>query len=410
MEYLKSFLQKEKSHFNRLDRQAQKLLGSITLYYFIGPIFGIFIDAFIWRQSHDPILVSFYNIILFIGIPIGFYLNGLLLRKYTPNILQFVGLFVGGLVVAILIFLPKLSYTSVMIYGLIDGIAGGLYWANRNLLTLKTTTSENRIYFSGIESIINTYSKILIPVLIGWFLILGTKTHLYSTIQGYKVIGVIMMFVICMAGFVMMTLRIKHASYQQLLLKTVSENWKKFRLLQIVLGFMQGITSVLPTLMVLILLGKEDTLGTIQSLSSILTAIVVYFLAKRLKVQHRVRLLEISFVLGLIGAVSFSIFYSGLGVLIFYAAQAIMQPFIWMATSSINYDLIDEDKNNETHYAYISDQELYLNGGRIAAITLFVIFIQLFSNETALRYTPLLFAFAQIFMQLLARSIDKKAS
>ena len=408
MQLLKDFLQKEKNHFDRLSAEGQRLMQSITLYYLISPIFGIFIDAFIWRQSHDPILVSFYNIILFIGVPIGFYLNGLLLRKYSTNFLHFVGLLIGGLTIAILIFLPKISYTTIAIFGLIDGIAGGLYWANRNLLTLKTTTSENRIYFSGIESILGTYSKIFIPLIIGWFLVLGTTSHLYSTLQGYKLIAIIMIAIICLAGFVMMMLRVKHIEYKQLWLHKVSKNWQKFRLLQIVLGFMQGITNVLPTLMVLILLGKEDTLGTVTSVSSLITAIVVYILAKRLKIKHRIRLLEVSFVLGLVGALSFSIFYSGLGVVIFFVAQAIMQPFIWMATSSINYDLIDDDKDDETHYAYISDQEIYLNGGRIFAILAFILLIHFFSNEIALRYTPLLFAFAQIFLQIFARSIEKK--
>lgn len=383
-------------------------MESISLYYLISPIFGIFINAFIWRQSHDLILVSFYNIVLYLGLPIGFYLNGLLLRKYSANFLHFLGLLIGGMAVAVLIFLPKLSYMPITFWGLIDGIAGGIYWANRNLLTLKTTTSENRIYFSGIESILKTYSGIVIPLFIGWFLVLGTHTHFYSTLQAYKLIAIFMMFVICVTGFVMMTLKIKHIEYRQLWLKNPSIKWQKFRLLQFILGLIQGISSVLPPLMVLVLLGKEETLGTVTSISSLLTAIVVYILAKRLKIKHRIKLLEISLIIAIIGAGFFSFFYSGEGVLIFVAAQAVMTPFLWMAMSSLNYDLIDEDKNDESHYAYISDQEIYLNGGRAAAIVLFIMLITIFSSDFALRFTPLIFVFAQIFLQLLARSIEKK--
>lgn len=408
MNLINSFIQKEKAHFNRLDQQAQSLLGSIALYYLISPIFGIFINAFIWRQAHDPILVAFYNIVGFLCIPCGFYLNGLLLQKYSPHLLYFIGFLLYGITICTLLFLPHLSYTTIAIFGFFNGVAGGCYWADRNLLTLKTTKSDNRIYFSGIESILGTYSKILIPLLIGWFLILGSQTSFYSVLQGYQMLGIFILIVICLTGVVIRSFKMKHHVYRQLWLTNPSPNWQKFRLLQIILGFMQGIAIVLSTLMVLILLGKEDTLGTVTSISYIITTIVVYILAKRLHIKHRITLLEISFFIGLVGAVAFSILYSGIGVLIFYAAQAVMQPFIWMATNSINYDLIDEDKDGEKHYAYISDQEIYLNGGRIIAIVIFILLIKFVSSDVALRYTPLVFAFSQIFLQLLARSIDKK--
>jgi MFS transporter, YQGE family, putative transporter len=405
---LKDFIAKEKNHFQRLDTEAQKLLTSIALFSIIGPIFSIFINAFIWRQSQEFMLVSFYNIMVFAAIPLGFYLNGLLLRRIQPNILYFLGLLLSGLVIVVLIYLPSLDYISVGIFGFIHGITAGMYWANRNLLTLKTTTSENRIYFSGLESILSTYSKIIVPLVIGWFIVLGSTTNLYSEVTGYKIVAFVMLIIIGFTGVLMLNFRIKTIPYRQLLLKQASPSWQKFRLLQIILGFLQAVATLLPTLMVLTLLGKEETLGTVQALSSILTAFVVYKLAKSLKVKHRLLLLQISFVLGLIGAIAFSISYSGLGVLIFYACQAIATPFLWIATSSLNYDLIDEDKNDKTHYAYITDQELYLNGGRVAAIIVFVILIQVFSNDFALRFTPLIFAISQIFLSILASSIEKK--
>lgn len=408
MNSLKLILLRELDHFNRLDFNAQKLLTSIALFSIIAPIFSIFINAFIWRQSHEFLLVSFFNIMMYGGIPLGFYLNGLLLRKYPVNKLYFFGLLASGLIISILIFLPTLDYFSIGIFGFLHGIAGGMYWANRNLLTLKTTHSQNRIYFSGLESILSTYSKIVIPFVIGWFIVLGSTTNFYDELTGYKIVAVLMLSIIGFTSIFIMKLTTKTVSSKMLLLRTVSPSWKKFRLLQIVLGFLQATITLLPTLMVLTLLGEENALGTIQALSSILTAFVVYKLAKSLQVKHRLALLQTSFLLGLIGALSFSVFYSGIGVVIFYACQAIATPFLWIATSSLNYDLIDEDKNDKTHYAYISDQEMYLNGGRIAAILIFILIISLTANDTALRFTPLIFAASQIFLSLLANSIEKK--
>lgn len=405
---LKDFIAKERNHFQKLSTEAQKLLTSIALFYVIGPIFSIFINAFIWRQSQEFLLVSFYNILVYLGIPFGFYLNGILLRKVSPKRMYFLGLLVSGLTIVFLIYMPTLTYLSVGLFGFIHGIAGGVYWANRNLLTLKTTTSDNRIYFSGLESILSTYSKIFIPLVTGWFIVLGSSTNLYTEVTGYKIMATLMMVIIAVTGFFIMTMHIPPMHYKTLLLHKVSSSWQKFRMLQVILGFLQAVSVLLPTLMVLSLVGKEDALGTVQAAASILTAFVVYKLAKSLKVKHRLTLLQISFAVGLIGAVAFSISYSGLGVLIFYASQAIAAPFLWIATSSLNYDLIDEDKNEKTHYAYISDQEIFLNGGRIAAILVFIALIYVYSNDVALRFTPLIFAFSQIFLSLLARSIEKK--
>lgn len=407
MNNITSFLEKERNHFNRLSAEGQKLLTSIALFSLISPIFSIFINAFIWRQSKEFMLVTFFNIVTFLGVPAGFYVNGLLLRYIPPNILYFLGLLLSGIIIAILIFLPSLDYTALGFFGFVYGVTAGMFWANRNLLTLKTTTSENRIYFSGIESILSTYAKIIIPFVIGWFIVLGSTTGLYSEIGGYKITAVVMLCIIGIIGAMMLSINVKTTPYKELLLNNAGNKWIKFRYLQLILGFLQGVVMLLPTLMVLSLLGEENTLGTVQAVSSILSAFVVYYLAKSLGVKHRLLLLQISFLVNLIGAIGFSIFYSGFGVLIFYAAQAIATPFLWIATSSLNYDLIDEDKNDKTHYAYITDQELYLNGGRIASLVIFMVLLQIFSNDIALRFTPLIFAISQIFLSILAASIER---
>jgi GNAT superfamily N-acetyltransferase len=85
---------------------------------------------------------------LFTAIPLGFYLNGILMQKFTSNSLYSAGLLLGGLVVSLLTFLSGPTWEVIVLFGFIDGIAGGIYWANRNLLTLRTTQSDNRIYFS----------------------------------------------------------------------------------------------------------------------------------------------------------------------------------------------------------------------------------------------------------------------
>ncbi len=401
-------LAKEKQHFNRLNANAQRLLSSIFLYNLIGPIFGVFINAFLWRQSHDVTLVALYNLALFAAVTPGFYLNGVLMRKFTTSALYTFGLLVGGLTIATLIFLPQINLLTVLIFGFLNGITVGLYWANRNLLTLQTTKSDNRIYFSGIESASQTITNILIPLLIGCFITFGTIIHLYSPLQGYQMLAMIMLLVIGFVGIIMRSFQTNTQTIPKLFLKNASASWNKFRLYELILGFLNGATAFLPTLIVLSLLGKEDTLGTIQAFAAALTAIIVYTIGKHLDIKHRVAILSASVVIGIVGAGFLSITYSPLGVFVFFASQALCAPLIWIAVNSLNYDLIDnEDQTNEHQYAYVCDQEIYLNAGRMLGIIAFLLLVQFVSGNFGLRFGPLLFAVSQILLIIIALSIEK---
>src|SRR5438270_510986 len=110
-------------YFKKLRHDTQKLLYSIFLFNLIGPMLGLFINAFLWRQSHDVTLIAFYNLIIFIIIPVGFYLNGLLLKKFSPGRLYFFSLAILGIAVASLIFLTNISYSIILIFGIVDGLS-----------------------------------------------------------------------------------------------------------------------------------------------------------------------------------------------------------------------------------------------------------------------------------------------
>lgn len=196
MKLFNNLFHKEKRYFTKLHNDAQQLIVTILLYDLIAPIFGIFINAFLWRKSEDVLLVAFSNVVIFSFISLGFYLNGLLLRRFSPAVpftLSLVGI---GAAVAVLMFVPQISYGIVFLFSTVNGILSGVYWANRNLLTLKTTTSDTRIYFSSIETAISTTTKVIVPLAIGWFITFGTRIHLYSPIQGYQMTVIVMLVVI----------------------------------------------------------------------------------------------------------------------------------------------------------------------------------------------------------------------
>lgn len=402
------YWQREINHFNTLSASAQKLLYSIFFYNITGPIAGIFTNAFLLRQTQDFNLVALFNLCLFLAVPFGFYLNGILMKKFMPSSLYFLGLICEGITIASILFISQITSSTIIIFGLIYGLSVGIYWANRNLLTLKTTESNNRIYFSSIETNSNTIANIFIPILLGWFIALGGTTHLYSPQLGYKVLAIFMLLILIIVGFIIMNLSVKIPHSPSLWLKSASPQWKKFRWYELIVGFMGGSSLFLPVLMIFTFIGKEGSLGLIQSGAALLSALIIYLLTKSISIHHRLLVLTISVVLAIVGATAFSLLYSSVGVIIFLICTALATPLLWIALNSLNYDLIDEEnKNSEKHYAYVCDQEIYLNLGRVLAIGFFILLIQLFSNNTALRFAPLVLAASEIFLFFIAKSIEK---
>src|SRR5258708_32425196 len=113
-----SFIARETAYFYKLHQDARKLLVSIFLYNLVSPLFGIFLNAFLWRQTHDIILLTVYNLILYAFIPIGFYLNGWLLRRFSPAVPYTISLLLYGFAIAVLMFLSKISYPAIVIFSI----------------------------------------------------------------------------------------------------------------------------------------------------------------------------------------------------------------------------------------------------------------------------------------------------
>jgi hypothetical protein len=84
-------------------------------------------------------------------------------------------------------------------------------------------------------------------------------------------------------------------------------------------------------------------------------------------------------------------------------------PLLWISTSSLIYDVIDsEDKADNHHFSYLFDLEIYMNTGRIVAVTTFLLLLHFFSTMITLRTLPIILAISQLFLVILAKSIEKK--
>lgn len=406
---LKRALRNEYKHFKKLSKQGQKFALAIFVYNAINPIFLIFINAFLWRQTHDVLAVALFNLAMFCTLPIGFYLNGQLLKHYSVKKLYFSGAIIRALLIATLIFYPMINNVAIILFGIGYGLASGLFWANKNLLTVEITSSSNRIYFSSLDFLSQTANNIVIPAVIGWLLIFGPTNHLYTSNQGYYAVAVALIIFSSGLGFIIKQIKVETPQVSNIILTNATTQWNFARGITALLGMISGITTFLPALLVLQFIGKEDTLGVIQSLAAIISGIIMYAIARSFNTQYRIQMISLSLVALFISTLILVFFFNPTGIFIFISLMTIAHQILMVETSSIILDLVDRETTvSDQKYKYVFDLEMVLNVGRVTGIMFFVFYIKTFSTAFAMQFTPLFFAIALGAIVILAKYIEDR--
>lgn len=397
----------EFKHFQKLNKQGQKFALSIFVYNIIHPIFFIFINAFLWRATQDFMAVALFNLAMFCTLPIGFYCNGRLLKHYSVKKLYFAGAVFRALFVATLIFFPMINQITILFFGLGFGFASGFFWSNKNLLTVELTSSSNRIYFSSLDFLSQTLSNIIIPAVIGWLLLFGPNTGLYTAKQGYYGVAIALILLSFYLGSVIKKIRVSTPKVSDIILQNGTKHWNFARSITALLGIFSGVVTFLPALLILAYVGKEDALGVIQSLAAVITGIIMYMIARSFNTKYRVRMIGLSLIALFLSTLVIIFSFNATGIFIFIALMTIAQQILQVETNSVVLDLVDkENADQDGKYKYVFDLEMVLNVGRVTGIMFFVFYSKIFSPAFALQYTPLFFAIALGAIVILSKAIE----
>ena len=173
-----SFIKSEITHFKNLPKKAQTLLISFFFYSTAYPMISIFINAFIWKNSNDITYLIYLRAGQFLMTPAAFLLGGILLKFIKIQHLYFIGTFFTAISSVLIIFLKNDTIFSFLLMGILLGIGAGLYWVNRNYLTIRETDEENRSYFFGLLFSFATLIGLVITLFTGWLIVFGMSYQL----------------------------------------------------------------------------------------------------------------------------------------------------------------------------------------------------------------------------------------
>ncbi len=391
-------------------RSAKILIITNLIYSFVLPVVDIFVASYIMRNSNDPSKVMLYQLAIYTGIPITFFINGYLLNKVNIKRLFSMGMMLSGVSMMYMMSLDEISYTGLISAGLIMGMSFGLYWANRDYLVLSTTHDRARNFYYGLETFLYTIVGAIVPIMIGWYLVSGEDATTESVNAGYRVVTGVVFVITIIASIVFHLGKYEKPKSEKFLYFKFHPLWKKMLQLAVLKGLAQGFIVTAPAMLVMKFFHSEGALGTILSVGALIAAVIMLILGKISKPKHRLLIFSVGLIAFFIGSLFNGTMFNANGVIIFMILLLIARPVLDIAYFPIQLKVIDVlskiEKRNE--FSYILNHEFGLFIGRFIGAGTFLALAYFADADLALRYALLIIGTLQLLSILIAKQLLKK--
>ncbi len=416
------FIKKEVKAFDTFDKDGKRLIIVNILYAMVFPFIILFSTAFVNRTTGDQVIAIVNGIGFGIGLILGNYTNGTLLRKKA----DIRWLFAGGMFLSIastflmMLFVDHTIGFYIFFYGMFSGFGSGLYWSNRQYLSYLVTNEENRNFFAIIDQFFIIFFNALIPFFFGTIIIMfGRRTGLFDEIQAYRGVATIMVFMIIYAVVLVLKSDFKSPEMKRFTFWRFCKQWNIHRILVVLVGFAQSGFMYFIYLLILNVAGDETVLGKIELTTALVSVAVIYILGRVTAAKHRATLMLIGAIVVTLGGTIVSVTIennemifsfmkvSFLGVIAMKVCQVIAEPIINIAYASTNLSDIEKVSKTEKRvgYTYIFDNEIFMNLGRTLGGVLFIIINYAFSPMSALQYIFIILGLFQVLSSVLVKKL-----
>lgn len=393
-------LKKELNHYRTLPHKARLLVTAYNLRSIAQPILSLFINAFIWRMTSSISLVLVYSLGYFFALPIGFIVNGKVLRKFSLVQTHFAGNMLSILGATAVIFFHSSSVINLLIFGMIYGLGNGIYWSSRNYLSYQETSPDTRTYFFSIVSALASTITIIVSFLAGWIIAFSDISRLYSAFVAYVFVSAVAIISLFISGLVLLKSDFKTPRIKGIWHPYISKQWNIVRAVNFSIGIFETIVSLITTLLILNFLGNEGILGTIGAVVSILTIVLMYFYGRFSKNNHREKVFFIMLLISVVLASILAFGNSNFTILLYVLLSGMPPSFYWLVFYPWQMNIMDEEliSHESDKYPLIVDVEIFLDLGRIIGILIFMGLIYIFSSSVALLIAPLALAVLQVLL------------
>ncbi len=391
-------------------RSAKILILTNTIYAFILPVIDIFVASYIMRNSNDPSKVILYQLAIYTGIPITFFINGYLLNRINIKRLFSLGMILSGVSMIFMMSLDEINYFGLTLAGLIMGMSFGFYWANRDYLVLSTTKDRTRNFYYGLETFLYTIIASIVPVIIGWYLVSGNDSSNESVNSGYRVVTGVVFIITIIASIVFHFGTYEKPKSEKFLYFKFHKLWKKMLQLSVLKGLAQGFIVTAPAMLMMKFFHSEGALGAAISVGAIISAVIMLILGKLSKPKHRLVIFSVGLICFFLASFFNGFLFNTTGVIIFMFLLLIARPILDIAYFPIQLKVIDllSAIENRNEFSYILNHEFGLFAGRFLGAGTFLVIAYFVNADIALRYALLIIGTLQLLSIIIAKQLLKQ--
>ena len=388
-------------------RSAKILILTNLVYAFVMPVIDIFVASYIMRNSNDPSKVMLYQLAIYTGIPITFFINGYLLNRINIKRLFSLGMLLSGVSMVFMMSLKEISYSGLVSAGLIMGMSFGLYWSNRDYLVLATTSDKTRNFYYGLDTFFYTTTAVLVPIVIGWYLMTGNGSTNEGVNSGYKVVTAVVFVFTIIASIIFHFGTYEKPKSEKFLYFKFHKLWNKMLQMALLKGLAQGFIVTAPAILMMKFFSSEGALGTAQSIGAIIAAIIMLILGKLSKPKHRLIIFSFGLICFFLASLFNAVLFSSTGVIIFIFLLLIARPILDIAYFPIQLKVIDllSELENRNEFSYILNHEFGLYVGRLIGAGTFLGIAYFGDADIALRYALLIIGTLQLLAILIAKQL-----
>ncbi|WP_428742537.1 MFS transporter [Tenacibaculum sp.] len=391
-------------------RSAKILIITNVIYAFVLPVIDIFVASYIMRNSNDPSKVIFYQMAIYTGIPITFFINGFLLNRINIKRLFSLGMLLSGISMVFMMSLKEINYFGLVGAGLIMGMSFGLYWANRDYLVLATTKDRTRNFYYGLETFFYTIIASVVPVMIGWYLMNGNGSTNEGVNSGYKVVTAIVFIITIIASIVFHFGKYEKPKSEKFLYFKFHKLWKKMLQLALLKGLAQGFIVTAPAMLMMKFFHSEGALGTAISIGAVIAAVIMLILGKYSKPKHRLIIFSVGLIAFFLASFFNGLLFNSVGVIIFMFLLLVARPVLDISYFPIQLKVIDvlSKIENRNEFSYILNHEFGLFVGRLIGASTFLVIAFFINADIALRYALLIIGVLQLLSIIIAKQLLKQ--
>jgi len=400
----------EKTGLNKFSKNAKILILTNVIYAFVLPVIDIFVAAYIMRNSNDPSKVMLYQLAIYTGIPITFYINGYLLNRIDVKKLFSLGMILSGVSMVYMMSLSEISYGGLISAGLIMGMSFGFYWANRDFLVLATTKDSTRNFYYGLETFFYTIIASIVPLIIGWYLVMGNDASTESINGSYRVVTGVVFLITVIASVVFHFGSYPKPKSEKFMYFKFHSLWKKMLQLALLKGLAQGFIVTAPAMLMMKFFSSEGALGTAQSIGALVAAVIMLILGKYSKPKHRMVIFSTGLILFFLASLFNGVLFNATGVIIFMFLLLMARPILDIAYFPIQLKVIDllSEYENRNEFSYILNHEFGLFVGRFFGAGTFLALAYFSDADIALRYALLIIGVLQLLSIVITKQLLKQ--